>query len=89
VAGKQPNAWGFFDMHGNVLEWCQDRYGDYPNLAVVDPAGSATGKVFLLRGGSWRDDAAGNRSAVRWPIPSSHYSYRYGFRVALAPVIAK
>ncbi|MBO4545846.1 MAG: formylglycine-generating enzyme family protein, partial [Verrucomicrobia bacterium] len=86
VGQKQPNAWGLYDMHGNVFEWCLDWYGDYPTTAVIDPTGPDTGSKRVLRGGAWRTYANLCRSAYRdSKSPDDHYSF-YGFRVALAPM---
>ncbi|MBO7524632.1 MAG: formylglycine-generating enzyme family protein, partial [Verrucomicrobia bacterium] len=87
VGQKQPNAWGLYDMHGNVYEWCLDWFGDYPTSSVTDPTGPSTGSSRVVRGGSWWYDAYNCRSAYRYyGNPSYDYYYYYGFRVALAPV---
>ncbi|MFM7929249.1 MAG: formylglycine-generating enzyme family protein, partial [Pirellula sp.] len=65
VGEKKANAWGLYDMHGNVWEWCRDRYGDYPKGAVSDPTGPKKGSSRVSRGGSWYYEAAGCRSAYR------------------------
>jgi serine/threonine protein kinase len=65
VGTKQANAWGLYDMHGNVWEWCSDRFGRYVLGSAVDPNGVESGSVRVLRGGSWRHDASLCRSANR------------------------
>ncbi len=83
---KQPNAWGLYDMHGNVQEWCLDWKGDYPASSVTDPKGVSTGSYRVIRGGSWGNGAYYCRSADRnYRGPDYRSSYN-GFRVALAPV---
>ena len=76
VRQKKPNGWGLYDMHGNVDEWCQDYFGDYPSGAVTDPMGPSSGSYRVLRGGSWNDDAGLCRSANRYYLSPG---YRYNF----------
>ncbi len=88
VAHKQPNAWGLFDMHGNVMEWVHDYYAaDYYGISPSnDPPGPATGDRRIFRGGSADRNAATARSADRfWGVPTlSGYSCS-GFRLARDP----
>jgi formylglycine-generating enzyme required for sulfatase activity len=65
VGQREPNAWGLYDMHGNVWEWVQDRYGKYPSGAVTDPTGPLVGPSRVVRGGSWSCSAQLVRAAVR------------------------
>jgi formylglycine-generating enzyme required for sulfatase activity len=81
VAQKAPNAWGLYDMHGNVWEWCMDWYGDYPTDPVTDPIGPTSGTDRVMRGGSWTSDARNCRSAYRNAGYPDDYYDDYGFRV--------
>ena len=81
VGSKLPNAWGLYDMHGNVYEWCQDWYGDYPSGSVTDPSGATSSSLRVLRGGGWDGTAGDCRSARRGRILPSFRSDGLGFRV--------
>ncbi len=84
VGQKLPNAWGFHDMSGNVLEWCLDWYDDYPRGPQIDPSGPERGYYRIARGGSWRTDLRLGRSAARSGGSPGRLDYTLGFRVALA-----
>ena len=81
VASFPANAWGLHDMHGNVWQWCQDQYDEYPQKDVVDPQGPDKKENRVLRGGSWNHAPDYCRSASRlWGLPS-HRSKYFGFRL--------
>ncbi len=86
VGGKKPNAWGLFDMHGNVFEWCQDWYGEYPIGTITDPTGADRGSRRVGRGGSWNATARVCQSTHRFRLnPAYRFSRNFGFRVSMSP----
>ncbi len=89
IGQKKPNAWGIYDMHGNVAEWCRDGYGEYPNSDVTDPIGSYDVTFRVFRGGGWHSYAQSCRSAHRnglRPDLKGYITSNIGFRIAIVPV---
>lgn len=85
VAKKQANAWGLYDMHGNVFEWNWDWYAAYSGDAT-DPVGPASGSIRVIRGGGWGDFAGNARSAVHFNTSPGSRGISLGFRLVLPQV---
>ncbi len=87
IGQKKPNAWGIYDMHGNVSEWCRDGYGDYSKEDVIDPIGPSNEySCRIIRGGSWYTSSSYCRSADRWPSGPGNPCADVGLRVVLVPI---
>jgi formylglycine-generating enzyme required for sulfatase activity len=84
VGGKKPNPWGLYDMHGNVWQWCADRYGKYQEGFIKDPKGTDSGELRLLRG-SGSTPARSCRSACRDGIVPGFRNWATGFRLVFRP----
>ena len=81
VGSFEPNAWGLYDCHGNVNEWCWDYYGDYDINAKENPTGADAGTRHVYRGGGWNDFAKNMRSAYRAAGQTDMASYNLGVRL--------
>jgi formylglycine-generating enzyme required for sulfatase activity len=83
VGRRLPNAWGLFDMHGNVVEWCQDWYDEnyYKQSPRENPQGPLSGEGRVLRGGSWKLSAIDCRATGRGNDPPDDRYDDIGFRV--------
>ncbi len=86
VGGKEPNAFGLYDMAGNVFEYCNDWYGEYSETAAVDPTGPETGDFHIMRGGSWGNNAFHMRASNRTLLCPDYIYYFIGFRAVLPDV---
>ena len=85
VGQKRPNAWGLYDVLGNVWEWVGDRHGPYPGGTVTDPRGPRSGAKFVLRGAGWASGASSARVSNRLDVgPNDRRNY-HGFRVLRTP----
>jgi formylglycine-generating enzyme required for sulfatase activity len=85
VGGKKPNAWGLFDMHGNIWQWCLDGPRRYETESVKDPIGPLEEGERVLRGGSWDEGARRCRAAFRYGLELGIHNNDIGFRVVLRP----
>ena len=84
VGRKKPNAWGLYDMHGNVWERCSDYYGDYLRDRATDPRGPRKGTFSVIRGGGFDSEPQFCRNAYRGYVPESH-RWLYGLRLVMLP----
>jgi formylglycine-generating enzyme required for sulfatase activity len=85
VGQKRPNAFGLYDMLGNVWQWCQDWFGPYHADAAIDPGGATTGDKHPTRGGCYYCDAVHERAARRNRDAEDHASRSIGFRIVAIP----
>ena len=86
VGCYKPNAFGIYDMHGSVWEWCEDKFGNYPAEALTDPKGPSTGDGHIMRGGSFVFNVSMARSSNRVILPPTRlHVIGFGFRLAKTP----
>ena len=84
VKTKQANELGIYDMSGNVVEWCQDRYGSYSSGSQTNPTGPLSGSLRVLRGGSWNSNARSCRVSYRINTYPDSSSICLGLRLSLS-----
>jgi formylglycine-generating enzyme required for sulfatase activity len=87
VGNYVNNAWGLYDTHGNVWEYCSDWLTTYPSGSTIDPKGPSTGSYKVIRGGARYNAGKEIRSAIRSSQVINFASFSYGFRTVLAPVV--
>jgi formylglycine-generating enzyme required for sulfatase activity len=80
VKQRKPNAWGLYDMHGNVWEWCEDVYAQ--SASSTQQASTGNDGARVLRGGGWNNNASNCRSANRNNNAPGNTNNNNGFRVA-------
>jgi formylglycine-generating enzyme required for sulfatase activity len=85
IGQKKPNAWGLYDMHGNVNEWVHDWYGKYMDTSTTDPTGQLAGSHKVYRGGSWYNALWDSRCANRGKDKLDNWSQTVGFRLVRMP----
>jgi len=89
VGQKLPNPWGFYDMHGNVWEWCSDWFAPYPAMALTDPSGATSSKFKVFRGGGWNQAIEFARCRNRFMMSPTNGIHFVGFRIALGQTFQK
>ena len=89
VGSFKSNAWGIYDMHGNIWEWCRDIYGNYSDKTEINPAGSSTGDYRVRRGGAWNMPLDRCRSAYRSKTGSKYRFKTMGLRIMRTFFIGK
>ena len=85
IGSLKPNAFGLYDMYGNVWEWCGDVFGPLPGGEQTDPTGPTIGKERVLRGGSFLDRTDTCSSTGRRGADPAERDFRFGLRIACDP----